>query len=42
MDKKEMKVLLEEYSKLYTCAVSDAIDELGIEPGFIDAGIRFI
>lgn len=35
-----MKEIIEEYSKLYTCAISDAIDELGLEPGFIDAGIR--
>jgi 4-hydroxy-4-methyl-2-oxoglutarate aldolase len=40
MSKKEMKVIVDEYSKLYTCAISDAIDELGLEPGFIDAGIR--
>ncbi len=35
-----MKVIIDEYSKLYTCAISDAIDELGLEPGFVDAGIR--
>ena len=35
-----MKAIVDEYSKLYTCAISDAIDELGFEPGFIDAGIR--
>jgi regulator of RNase E activity RraA len=40
MDKKKMELIVNEYSKLYTCAVSDAIDELGLEPGFIDAGIR--
>ncbi|MBD3253646.1 MAG: hypothetical protein GF383_01055 [Candidatus Lokiarchaeota archaeon] len=40
MDKKKMEAMLTEYSRLYTCAVSDAIDELGLEPGFIDAGIR--
>jgi 4-hydroxy-4-methyl-2-oxoglutarate aldolase len=40
MSKKEMKVIVDEYSKLYTCAISDAIDELGLEPGFVDAGIR--
>ncbi|MHA1269274.1 MAG: RraA family protein [Candidatus Helarchaeota archaeon] len=40
MDKKKMKIMIEEYSKLYTCAVSDAIDELGLEPGFIDAELR--
>jgi 4-hydroxy-4-methyl-2-oxoglutarate aldolase len=32
--------ILDQYSKLYTCAVSDAIDELGLNPGFIDAEIR--
>jgi len=37
---KSLEVLLDEYSRLYTCAVSDAIDELGFEPGFVDAGIR--
>lgn len=35
-----MEYIINEYSKLYTCAVSDAIDELGLEPGFLDAGIR--
>ena len=35
-----MELILNEYSKLYTPAVSDAIDELGLEAGFIDAGIR--
>jgi 4-hydroxy-4-methyl-2-oxoglutarate aldolase len=40
MDKNKMELLLNEYSKLYTPAVSDAIDELGLEAGFIDAGIR--
>ena len=35
-----MELVLNEYSKLYTPAVSDAIDELGLEAGFIDAGIR--
>lgn len=40
MNKEKMESILNEYSKLYTCAVSDAIDELGFEPGFIDAGIR--
>jgi len=35
-----MQSILNEYSRLYTCAVSDAIDELGFEPGYIDAGIR--
>ena len=40
MDKNKIELILNEYSKLYTPAVSDAIDELGLEPGFIDAGIR--
>ena len=40
MDKKKFEFILNEYSRLYTPAVSDAIDELGLEPGFIDAGIR--
>ncbi len=40
MDKKKQETIIDEYSKLYTCAVSDAIDELGLKPGFIDAGIR--
>ncbi|MHA1489540.1 MAG: RraA family protein [Promethearchaeota archaeon] len=40
MDKKKIESLLNEYSRLYTCSVSDAIDELGLEPGFFDAGIR--
>lgn len=35
-----MQSILNEYSRLYTCAVSDAIDELGFEPGYIDAGIK--
>jgi len=35
-----MQSILNEYSRLYTCAVSDAIDELGFEPGYVDAGIR--
>jgi 4-hydroxy-4-methyl-2-oxoglutarate aldolase len=40
LDKKRMKQIVNEYSNLYTCAVSDAIDELGLEAGFLDAGIR--
>ncbi|TFG07636.1 MAG: RraA family protein [Promethearchaeota archaeon] len=40
MKEEKMEFILNEYAKLYTCAVSDAIDELGFEPGFIDAGIR--
>ena len=35
-----METILEDYSNLYTCAVSDAIDELGLEPGFLDPSIR--
>ncbi len=37
---KELKQLVEDYEKLYTCAVSDAIDDLGLPAGFIDPGIR--
>lgn len=40
MDKKKLEFYLKEYSRLYTCAVSDANDELGFEPGFLDADIR--
>jgi len=40
MNETKLEFILKEYLKLYTCAVSDAIDELGLEPGFIDAGIR--
>jgi 4-hydroxy-4-methyl-2-oxoglutarate aldolase len=40
MNDTKLEYILAEYSKLYTCAVSDAIDELGLEPAFIDAGIR--
>lgn len=40
MNDDKLESILTEYSKLYTCAVSDAIDELGLDPGFIDAGIR--
>jgi len=40
MDKKKFEFILNEYSRLYTPAVSDAIDELGLDPGYIDAGIR--
>ncbi|MFO7797702.1 MAG: RraA family protein [Promethearchaeia archaeon] len=40
MKKEKLELIIDEYSRLYTCAVSDAIDELGLEPGFIDAGIR--
>ena len=35
-----METILEDYSNLYTCAVSDAIDEIGLEPGFLDPSIR--
>ncbi|GAB4320198.1 MAG: RraA family protein [Promethearchaeota archaeon] len=38
--RKEAKAIVSEYSRLYTCAVSDAIDELGLPPGFLDAGFR--
>lgn len=40
MNKEKIEYIINEYSKLYTCAVSDAIDELGLEPGFLDTGIR--
>jgi regulator of RNase E activity RraA len=40
MDETKLEVILADYSKLYTCAVSDAIDELGLEPGFLDYNIR--
>ena len=40
MKKEKLETIIDEYSRLYTCAVSDAIDELGLDPGFIDAGIR--
>ncbi|TFG29753.1 MAG: RraA family protein [Promethearchaeota archaeon] len=40
MDKNKIESILSEYSNLYTPAVSDAIDELGLAPGFLDAGIR--
>ncbi len=40
MKKEKLELIIDEYSRLYTCAVSDASDELGLEPGFIDAGIR--
>nr|MDO8111865.1 hypothetical protein [Candidatus Sigynarchaeota archaeon] len=40
MKLKELKQLVEEYEKLYTCAVSDAMDEMGLPAGFIDPGMR--
>lgn len=40
MKQDKMEHILDEYSRLYTCAVSDAIDELGFEPGFLDPEIR--
>lgn len=36
----KLESILNEYSRLYTCAVSDAIDELGLEAGFLDPLIR--
>ena len=36
----KVELILNDYSKLYTCAVSDAIDELGLEAGYLDASIR--
>lgn len=40
MEKKRMKEIINKFSNLYTPAVSDAIDELGLEPGFLDTSIR--
>ncbi|MFX0026612.1 MAG: RraA family protein [Candidatus Hermodarchaeota archaeon] len=40
MDEKKLEGIINEYSKLYTCAVSDAIDELGLDPGFLEPTIR--
>jgi regulator of RNase E activity RraA len=40
MDKEKLESILQEYSRLYTCAVSDAIDELGLDPEFLDPDIR--
>jgi 4-hydroxy-4-methyl-2-oxoglutarate aldolase len=40
VSKKSTAVIINEYSKLYTCAVSDAIDELGLEPGFLAPDVR--
>ncbi|MFW9950091.1 MAG: RraA family protein [Candidatus Thorarchaeota archaeon] len=40
MEASKLEAVLADYSKLYTCAVSDAIDELGLEPGFLDHNIR--
>jgi 4-hydroxy-4-methyl-2-oxoglutarate aldolase len=40
LDESKLKSILVDYSNLYTCAVSDAIDELGLEPGFLDNNIR--
>ncbi len=40
MEESKLDAILTDYSKLYTCAVSDAIDELGLEPGFLDGNIR--
>lgn len=40
LKRKELKRIVGAYSRLYTCAVSDAIDELGLPPGFLDAGLR--
>ncbi|NVM16685.1 MAG: hypothetical protein HWN80_03145 [Candidatus Lokiarchaeota archaeon] len=36
----KLESILNEYSKLYSCAVSDAIDELGLDTGFLDPSIR--
>jgi 4-hydroxy-4-methyl-2-oxoglutarate aldolase len=40
LEASKIETILEDYSKLYTCAVSDAIDELGLEPGFLEYNIR--
>ena len=40
MEERQLESIINKYSRLYTCAVSDAIDELGLEPGFLDSGIR--
>jgi 4-hydroxy-4-methyl-2-oxoglutarate aldolase len=40
MEESKIHAILAEYSKLYTCAVSDAIDELCLEPGFLNCDIR--
>ncbi|MHA1689469.1 MAG: RraA family protein [Promethearchaeota archaeon] len=40
MEKNKIEPILKEFSKLYTCAVSDAIDELGLDPGFLNYEIR--
>ncbi len=40
MSKKNAEAIIKEYSKLYTCAVSDANDELGLEPGFLNPDVR--
>ncbi|MHA1805267.1 MAG: RraA family protein [Promethearchaeota archaeon] len=40
MEKNKIELILKEFFKLYTCAVSDAIDELGLEPGFLNYKIR--
>ncbi|MFX0077015.1 MAG: RraA family protein [Candidatus Hermodarchaeota archaeon] len=36
----KIESILNDYSKLYSCAVSDAIDELGLAAGFLDSIIR--
>lgn len=36
----KLELIISEYSKLYSCAVSDAIDELGLNAGFLDSSIR--
>jgi regulator of RNase E activity RraA len=38
--RKELKKILDDYKNLYSCAVSDAIDELGLEPGFLPHDFR--
>jgi len=40
LKRKELKNVITEYRSLYSCAVSDAIDELGFEPGFLPHDFR--
>ncbi|MBN2157494.1 MAG: RraA family protein [Candidatus Lokiarchaeota archaeon] len=40
LKRKELKKIITDYNSLYSCAVSDAIDELGLEPGFLPHDFR--
>ncbi|TFG17936.1 MAG: RraA family protein [Promethearchaeota archaeon] len=40
LKRKELKKIITDYRNLYSCAVSDAIDELGFEPGFLPHEFR--